>query len=95
MNSKSWDSDYARARTAARKAANSKSGVGVEVIDGSAEAPVYVEGRDGWWTTPSGLTRVYHPSAYSKKGRVVYHCQTHKVVVGELWLEAHKKRGAA
>lgn len=97
-----WSKDWAKARTAARKAAraipgvdvtlacHNTSGVDIEVLYGVADAPVFVEGQDAHWTTPSGKTRVYHPSAYSKKGRCVYHRRTHKVRVGQLWMEAHK-----
>ena len=85
-----WDKQFAKARTAARKACCSIAGVNVDIVAGTDKAPEFIEGQDGHWTTPSGKTRVYHPSAYSKKGRCVYHARTHKVVVGELWLEAHK-----
>lgn len=42
------------------------------------------EGEAGYWTTPSGKTRITYPNAY--KWRKVYHCSTARIVVGREWL---------
>lgn len=53
--------------------------------------PGYVEpeqrGESYYHTTPSGKTRVYHPSAYG--WRTWYHPSTRHVAVGRDWLAFH------
>ena len=66
-----WGSYYARTTRFA-----------VRVVAGSAAPAVY--GERGYWTTPSGRTRVLYPSAY--KWPTVYHCSTMRVEVGAGWL---------
>ena len=68
-----------------RKLANARNNLPVEIIDGR-QAPKEI-GESGYYTTPSGKTRITYPSAY--KWPKVYHCSTIRVTVGRKWLQSH------
>ena len=74
-------------RTILRKLFDVSNAVTVHVTPDAH--PPELTGECGYWTTPSGKTRVYHPSAYSKKGRCVYHRTTQEIRVGVIWLLGH------
>lgn len=61
----------------------------VRVIPGGALAPRLVGRRGGHYTR--GGSRVYHPSAYSRKGwsNLVYRTSTRRIYVGERWIAEH------
>lgn len=54
----------------------------IELIDGAA--PPSLAGSPAYWTTPGGRP-VYHPRAYARLGRVIYHPTTETVEVGRDW----------
>ena len=74
-------------RTAARKAAGVPWPCPVETVPGD-QAPAY-EGQAHHYITRGGA-RIYHPSAYSKRGwsNMVYQASTLRVVVGIDWRPA-------
>jgi hypothetical protein len=63
------------------------TGIPVEVVDGSN--PPRVAG-DYWHYETRGGRRIYHPTAYSKKGwsNMVYVHSTRRVEVGKDWLNS-------
>lgn len=71
-------------RRAARKACGAWNNCHVEVIDGASEPEI--AGESWHYETRCGR-RIYHPSAYSRRGwsNMVYHCSTLRVVVGAEW----------
>ncbi len=56
----------------------------VKIVAGN-RAP-RMTGESYYWTTPSGLTRVHHPSAYGWP--TWYHASTRRVIVGASWLDS-------
>lgn len=75
-------------RTILRSADQSQANIYIEVIPGIALAPRTV-GESWHYETRTGL-RIYHPSAYAKRGwsSMVYCASTRRVVVGEQWVSA-------
>lgn len=57
----------------------------VRVVAGG-QPPAFT-GESYYWTTPSGKTRINHPSAY--RWPKLYHSSTLRIEVGVLWLKAN------
>lgn len=79
--------DSLPARRIARQAAGAHASCPVELIDGNA-APT-IRGESFHWETMGGR-RIYHPSAYSRRGwsNMRYVGSTIRVEVGRDWLAA-------
>lgn len=72
-------------RRAILRSAN-ESNIRIEVVPGIALAPHRV-GESWHYETKTGI-RIYHPSAYAKRGwsSMVYCHSTRRVIVGEQWV---------
>jgi hypothetical protein len=66
------------------RAAAGLSGTPYTIVVEPGNAGPRLEGKSYYWTTPSGLTVVRHPNAYSWPK--LYHPSTRRIVVGRRWV---------
>lgn len=75
-------------RRAIRRSANESynTRIPIRIVPGIALAPRSV--GEGWHYETTGGTRIYHPSAYSRKGwsNMRYIPSSRRIEVGELWV---------